>query len=181
MKTNVLGVLLGIGLVFGLWQQQQILSQLEKLQAGGAAAPTDPAAAIAAAQPKRTPALSNVSFDFAVAGAPSRGKADAPAVYMEFSDFECPFCGRYVKETLPRLIADYVDTGKMRYIFRQFPLESLHPNALNAAYAGTCAADRDHASRSKMAAKNPSVLWSRGERRRFSPRSASGTATGTRL
>lgn len=68
-----------------------------------------------------------------------RGYADARLAIIEFSDFECPFCGRYARDTYPRLIEEYVDTGKIRYVFRHFPLDS-HPLAFRAAEAAECAA-----------------------------------------
>jgi protein-disulfide isomerase len=58
---------------------------------------------------------------------------------IEFSDFECPFCGRYALDTLPRLKADYLDSKRLVYAFRNFPLDALHPHARNAASAAVCA------------------------------------------
>jgi len=79
------------------------------------------------------------SFDLEIAGAPIKGRADAKLVVLEFSDFQCPFCGRYTRETLPQIERDYVDTGKVKYAFRNFPLERIHPLALRAAEAADCA------------------------------------------
>jgi protein-disulfide isomerase len=67
-----------------------------------------------------------------------KGEADAPVVITEWSDFECPFCARHYSQTLPQIIAQYVDTGKVRYEFKDFPL-SFHPNAQKAGEAGKCA------------------------------------------
>src|SRR5206468_10780677 len=77
-----------------------------------------------------------------VADAPSLGRADAPVTLVEFSDFQCPFCGRFFATTLPALKQDYIDTGKLRYVFRDFPLDQLHPNARNAAAAAHCAGEQ---------------------------------------
>ncbi len=79
------------------------------------------------------------SFDLDLAGAPMKGRADAKLVVLEFSDFQCPFCGRYTRETLQQIERDYVDTGKAKYVFRNFPLERIHPLALRAAEAADCA------------------------------------------
>jgi protein-disulfide isomerase len=57
---------------------------------------------------------------------------------MEFSEFHCPFCRRHATETLPRLKRDYIDTGKLLYVFRHFPLDS-HKEAPAAAAAAACA------------------------------------------
>jgi protein-disulfide isomerase len=66
------------------------------------------------------------------------GDADAPVTIVEFSDFQCPYCRRHVLQTLPRIVETYVDTGQVRYVFKDFPLES-HPNAPKAAEAARCA------------------------------------------
>lgn len=70
---------------------------------------------------------------------PAKGPADAPVTVIEFSDFECPFCGRVVP-ALEEVVAHYGD--KVRLVFRQFPLNSIHPNAQKAAEAALCAADQ---------------------------------------
>ncbi len=77
-----------------------------------------------------------------VAGAPTLGQADAPVTLVEFSDYQCPFCGRFFAVTLPALKRDYIDTGKLRYVFRDFPLDQLHPNAKKAAEAAHCAGEQ---------------------------------------
>jgi protein-disulfide isomerase len=74
--------------------------------------------------------------------AATRGQASARVVLIEFSDFQCPFCGRYVRETYAELQREFVDTGKVRYAFRSFPLESIHPLAFKAAEAGECAREQ---------------------------------------
>jgi len=66
------------------------------------------------------------------------GAKTAPVVVMEFSDFHCPFCRRHATTVLPRLKRDYVDTGKVLYVFRHFPLDS-HPDAPAAGAAAACA------------------------------------------
>jgi protein-disulfide isomerase len=76
------------------------------------------------------------------AGAPTLGRADAPVTIVEFSDFECPFCQRFFKSTLPEIKRDYLDTGKVRYVFMDFPLEQMHAQARKAAEAAHCAGDQ---------------------------------------
>jgi protein-disulfide isomerase len=58
---------------------------------------------------------------------------------VEFSDFQCPYCGKYAANTWPRLKHDFVDSGKTRYIAMQYPLERIHPLALKASQAAECA------------------------------------------
>lgn len=72
----------------------------------------------------------------------SKGRADAPVTIVEFSDFQCPFCSRWVDDTYPALLQQYIDAGKVRLEFRDFPLESLHPNAMAAAVASRCAGEQ---------------------------------------
>lgn len=76
-------------------------------------------------------------------GAYSIGEADAPVVLVEFTDYQCPFCSRHYLQTYPQIKAEYVDTGKVRYVFMDFPLSSIHPQAQLAAEAARCAGDQD--------------------------------------
>jgi protein-disulfide isomerase len=69
---------------------------------------------------------------------PVLGDATAPVTIVEFSDFQCPYCGKFATETEPQIIKDYVDTGKVKLIFMDFPL-SFHENAKPAAIAAECA------------------------------------------
>jgi protein-disulfide isomerase len=61
---------------------------------------------------------------------------------IEFSDFQCPFCGKFARETIPRIVREFVDSGRVAYFFRHFPLESIHTRALRAATAAECAGRR---------------------------------------
>ncbi len=67
-----------------------------------------------------------------------KGKKNAPVTIIEFSDYECPFCGRHFEQTYPLLISNYVDTGQVKLVFKDFPLTSIHPNAQKAAEAARC-------------------------------------------
>lgn len=70
----------------------------------------------------------------------AKGKAAAPVTVYEMSDFQCPFCRRFAVETFPALEAEYVRTGRVRWVFVNFPLTSIHPNAAPAAELAMCAA-----------------------------------------
>jgi protein-disulfide isomerase len=70
---------------------------------------------------------------------PDLGKRDAPVTVVEFSDYQCPFCARHFAQTFRAIKSEYIDTGKVRYVFRDFPLESIHPQARKAAEAAHCA------------------------------------------
>lgn len=77
-----------------------------------------------------------------IAGAPLKGDQNARLTLIEYSDYQCPFCSRYVRDTLPLIERDYIKTGKIKYVFRDFPLESIHPNALLASEAAACAGEQ---------------------------------------
>ncbi|HUF36778.1 MAG TPA: thioredoxin domain-containing protein [Gemmatimonadales bacterium] len=69
----------------------------------------------------------------------TRGSAAAPITVYEMSDFQCPYCRRFAKETFPALEREYIATGKVRWVFVNFPLTALHSNAVPAAEAALCA------------------------------------------
>lgn len=69
----------------------------------------------------------------------SKGSPSAPVTVYEMSDFQCPFCKRHSEETFPILEREYIATGKVRYVFINYPLTSLHPNAVAAAQIAMCA------------------------------------------
>ena len=72
----------------------------------------------------------------------TKGSATAPVTIYEMSDFQCPWCGRFARETMPTLEREYVATGKVRIIFVNFPLP-MHPNAAPAAELAMCAAKQE--------------------------------------
>jgi protein-disulfide isomerase len=67
-----------------------------------------------------------------------KGDEDAPVTIVEFSDYECPFCTKFYEQSLQQIEKNYVDTGKVKFIYRDFPL-SFHQNAQKAAEAAECA------------------------------------------
>lgn len=71
----------------------------------------------------------------------AKGKETAKVTMVEFSDFQCPYCGRYSSETFPKIDKEYIQTGKVRYVFHHYPLP-FHQNAQKAAEATECAADQ---------------------------------------
>lgn len=90
-----------------------------------AQAPTQPSA----------PSLIKVSLD----DDPFKGNPNAQVTIIEFSDFQCPFCSRFYEQTLPALQENYIDTGKVKLVYRDLPLDNLHPNARPAHIAAECA------------------------------------------
>lgn len=69
---------------------------------------------------------------------PALGSADALVAIVEFTDYQCPYCARFNSQTFPELKTRYIDSGKVRYMVRDFPLE-FHSNARAAAIAANCA------------------------------------------
>lgn len=69
------------------------------------------------------------------------GREDAPVVVVDFSNYLCPHCQNHALNVLPRLKAEYIDTGKVRYLFRDFPFPG-QANVIRASEAAACAADQ---------------------------------------
>ncbi len=69
---------------------------------------------------------------------PVIGRADAPVTMIEFSDFQCPFCKRFFEQALPKIEEEYIKPGKVKLVYRDFPL-SFHEQAQLAAEAAECA------------------------------------------
>jgi protein-disulfide isomerase len=74
-------------------------------------------------------------------GAYALGPADAPITIVEFSDYQCPFCKRWHDEVYEQLLAAY--PGKIKFVYRNLPLTSIHPDAQGAAEAALCAGDQN--------------------------------------
>ncbi|HRP07860.1 MAG TPA: thioredoxin domain-containing protein [Gemmatimonadales bacterium] len=70
----------------------------------------------------------------------TKGSADAPVTVYEMSDFQCPYCRDFWKSTFPAVEREYIATGKVKWIFINFPITQLHPNAVPAAEFAMCAA-----------------------------------------
>ena len=119
-------------------RQREILEELQNLRT------------LLNANPRTPPAPQNSSRNSAATAFPTnlsltvddgavKGRREASLTIVEFSDFECPFCARYVRDTFHQIEREFVDTGKVRYAFRHTPIERLHPHAFKAAEAAECA------------------------------------------
>jgi protein-disulfide isomerase len=86
------------------------------------------------------PAPQNVVLE--LGDAPSRGSTRARLTLVEFSDYQCSFCGSFTKDTYPQIDKEYVETGKIRYLTMSLPLESIHKSAFKAAEAAACAGEQ---------------------------------------
>ena len=78
----------------------------------------------------------------AIAGEPTKGSATAKVTLIEVSDYHCPFCRRHMQMTQPQLDSEYINNGKVQYIFVDYPIEQLHPEAFKAHEAANCAGDQ---------------------------------------
>ena len=79
--------------------------------------------------------IQNISLD----DDPVRGNPNAEITIIEFSDFQCPFCAKFHSQTLPLLMKNYIETGKVKFVYRDFPITGIHPNAIPTALASECA------------------------------------------
>ena len=126
------GLLVGlaVGFLLGGW-----------LRGAGASPRQLARAADGAAVPESAPSAPGAEVvDVAYEGRPYRGPADASIVLVEFTDYQCPFCGRFFRETYPSLLQEYGD--RIRFVVRNYPLGDRHPHAPKAAEAAECAFDQ---------------------------------------
>lgn len=134
---------LGIGLGYLVWGRAPIAS------ASQAAANEVPQATTASSNPAEQSAAQGTAqdattkvtrYDVPVDDDPSLGPEQAAITFIEFSDYECPYCRRWYTEVFSRLMATYPD--QLRFVFRDFPLASIHANAAPAANAANCAGEQ---------------------------------------
>jgi protein-disulfide isomerase len=83
------------------------------------------------------------SKSVSITSAAQHGNPTAPIAVVVYSDFQCPYCARFARETLPELNTSYVARGTVRVAFRHLPLTAIHPNAMGAARAAECARRQD--------------------------------------
>ncbi len=110
-----------------------IVKSLGKVTTASAPASTAPSAA--AAQ-NNTPQMVTVASRN---DEPTLGNKDAKVTIVEFADFQCPFCKQFFQNTFSQIKQQYVDTGKVKYVFRHFPLTQIHVNAQISGIAAECA------------------------------------------
>jgi len=111
-----------------LGQEFDITKPLETQPPAETAEPTEPA------EPTR--------IDVGIDGDQCMGSEDAPVTIIEFSDYQCSYCQRFWAQTLPEIKEEYIDTGKVKFVYRDFPL-GFHANAQKAAESTECANDQE--------------------------------------
>ncbi|WP_423840543.1 DsbA family protein [Vibrio mytili] len=93
--------------------------------------------------PKKEPRVLPNQPNFTEDGTlPVLGSKDATIAIIEFSDFQCPYCKRFTDNAFKQIKENYIDTGKVQYVARDFPL-NFHPQAMPAAIAATCSLKQD--------------------------------------
>lgn len=97
---------------------------------------------LAAGQPPHLIATTLTPDELASAGGVSVGNRSAPVVLTEFGDFQCSACAHFSRSVMPPIVEEYVRSGRVRYVFHDFPLSSIHRHAVAAARAGRCAEEQ---------------------------------------
>lgn len=109
--------------------QKTIMKQLQEIKTLLQQRPSNPA----------TPPEVNVrGMEFELGANPVKGSSSSKLILVDFTEYQCPFCGRYARETFPQIMKQYVETGKIRYAIMDMPL-AMHPLAPKAAEAARCA------------------------------------------
>jgi protein-disulfide isomerase len=106
--------------------QQQMIAQLNELKQ----------LLLTGAEPVHPPA------NLSVNGEPFKGAVAAQVAIIEYADFECQFCGDFMREVYPQIAENYIKPGKVKYFYRDLPMRS-HTHALAAARAARCAGEQD--------------------------------------
>lgn len=94
----------------------------------------------------RAPSAAKPAFKaqvISIGDSPVKGQADATVTLVEYSDYQCPFCARNYRSVMPTLQKEYIDSGKLKFVMREYPLPQLHKNASNASQAAVCAGRQD--------------------------------------
>lgn len=156
----LLGLLVAATFVFTTWQVSAARAGRPVEQAATPTRAATRAAATATPAPTQEAAEENdvapsladleeyngIPVGFTAEGLPFMGDPNAPVTMNEYSDYLCPFCGRNFNETWPTLLDEYVLTGKMKLVFHDFPIASLHPTAPTGHAAAWCVADQGGAA-----------------------------------
>lgn len=136
-STPILVVVLIIAMFFlgSFWSKVRFLEKGSNNNVAGVQQPQQQQAPAAQA-PQVTKGVASIDDD------PVLGDKNAPVTVIEFSDYECPFCKRHFDSTYPELVKKYIDTGKVKLVFRDFPLSFHEPMASKEAIAASCARDQ---------------------------------------
>lgn len=130
-------IVIVVVMAFGLGALWSKIQTLEKRQTGQSSPP-----ASGTSQPN--PAITEEQFRQLVAtgNPPILGNQNAKVTMVEFVDFQCPFCKRFADETFSQIKREYIDTGKVKFVFRHLPLRAIHPFAAKAGEAVECSREQ---------------------------------------
>jgi protein-disulfide isomerase len=120
-----------------------IRSEIRALQEGQRAIQEDLEAIkdLLKARKRQGQSVQDVSLTLNVTDDPSKGKPKARVTLIEFTDYQCPYCSRHTFSVLPQLEKSFIETGKIQYVLRDFPIASIHPYAVKAHEAAHCAGE----------------------------------------
>lgn len=124
-RIKVIFLIVGAFVIGSLWTKVQYLEKTKNQPINNAPIP-------------QTPTDNGSPVKVSVDDDPVLGDKNAKVTLIDFSDYECPFCKRYFTDTYPQLKKDYIDTGKIKIVFRDLPL-NFHANAAREAEAAECA------------------------------------------
>ncbi len=144
VTTGLLFVLYALSLTAQTHELQSLRLEVDGLKAGQQAIQKELAEIkklLRAQRPQPRRAVAFEPQDVAIKGAPFLGPTDARVTLVEFTDYQCPFCRRHFTNVMPEIRKKYVDTGKLKYVMRQFPLP-MHSRATKASEAALCAGDQ---------------------------------------
>lgn len=91
---------------------------------------------------KTTPTVQTNTKTFDNSNSPYIGNPNATVTVVEFLDYQCPFCRRFYTNTYPEIKKNYIDTGKIKFVVRDFPLTSIHPESMASVIAASCAGEQ---------------------------------------
>lgn len=140
-SSNKLVPVLVVLLIVASFFIGSLYTRVKTLESTSTGTNNNVAGAVANNQPA-APAAPTGPVDIDISGYPVLGNKDAKIAIVEFTDYQCPFCAQLVNNTFPDVKKNYIDTGKIKYIVRDFPLTQIHPQAQKAAEAVNCAEEQ---------------------------------------
>lgn len=141
-RSHFYSVLVVLAFAVGVLVGYMVWGRGSGIAAAPAQAAAEPSQSAGISEAPTTPEQQQyVRYDIPTKGFPSLGPDNAPITIVEFSDFQCPFCRRFYAETYRALLDAY--PGKIRFVYRDLPLTSIHPEAMPAAVAAACANEQN--------------------------------------
>ena len=137
--TGKLVPILTAALVVAAFLVGSLYTKVQMLEKGGVAAQgsiNNQQPAVVAQPQQPTKGVASIDDD------PVLGDKNAPVTVIEFSDYECPFCKRHFDQTHQELVKKYIETGKVKLVFKDFPLSFHDPMATKEAVAANCAREQ---------------------------------------